>query len=531
MFVWLGVGFWFASLSSSLMKRERVRPAQALGLMAGVGFLILLMLGMLLMGGLRGFGQALASTIYLRGLVDLWAVPLMLAAAALLLPRLTAAPLYGWRPLFFGAFLWFGLSVLGMSRDLAPDMLAVWLVRPSEAFTTLSMIPVTLLAIGLFGSYIGVGSRKGRQDVEAMAQGAESGPAIGGKRVLLPRTGRGEVQLLMLAGLILLFGSMWMEALRFPAARRSLQLGPWAAGGLFPAFGGLFLVACAATRALFASVDGSSTRSARVSALLMTLGAALLAAPTLAAGLAESAIGGSAELLVLQAQLRLPGALLLALGALLGLNDSFASLRSGKESGDGWDDADDEADDEDDHGPDDGDATGEFPSASATLATTAAILAAGLIVSILIPLADPSLDRPGARAAVRMPPADSLRADGQGVYTQEACAVCHSQRVRRSEAGGLMGPETVAGDFAGAPSHAGHRRIGPDLSWTGDRYDDPELLAGRLQVHAPGGVAAMPWLFQRGGPTARGASLVEYLDGLSAQAAADGPPPSPEDAP
>jgi mono/diheme cytochrome c family protein len=140
-------------------------------------------------------------------------------------------------------------------------------------------------------------------------------------------------------------------------------------------------------------------------------------------------------------------------------------------------------------------------------------LAFAFFVIVLLPLADPALTAGAGVGPGRYLEPGSLPADGRRIYLAEGCASCHTQRMRFAGDGGF-GPRAGIADHAGGPALGGLRRAGADLTWTGDRFDDIELIGERLAVHAAGGVPAFPWLFERAGPLPDGHAVAAYLDSL-----------------
>jgi hypothetical protein len=231
------------------------------------------------------------------------------------------------------------------------------------------------------------------------------------------------------------------------------------------------------------------------------IGAVAQAAPLWPIALAEVANGSTAELVGLTARVRLPGLILLALTVAAILARAAARERVPT--------------------PDEPERPARAPAAddlgwTPALAWSAAIMTAGMLVFVVIPLADPANYATGGRRAARDLEPGSLREEGRSLYIREGCVLCHSQRLRAGLDGAHLGPSTRAADYADGPALAGLRRAGPDLAWAGDRFEDPEVLAERLAVHAAGGRPGFPWLFEEAGPSPSGASVVDYLIGLRA---------------
>jgi hypothetical protein len=499
--LWAAALLWAWSYWQAIQARtEAISLAQACGLVAATALIVHLGMAVLVSATVRGAGGALAASLHARGLIGLWATLAAFGATAALLPVSLGRPLFGRRLAQASVWGWALFALLSLPRDLIPDLLPNWLAAPVEAAALLAFLPALGLAAAWLGSLVGEGrSMPSGSAVQVPADSRISQAAeaeTDGEPGATSRLGQDPAlspswQLLLLAAVAILVAGMLWDAAQMPRARRLLQFGS-ASGphALFPPLAGLWAVASAL--AWWLCGEAEEDGRARIFAATLLGGLALIALPLAPLGLMESAMGGSAERLVLQARLRLPGFFLLAAAHVLLL----LRARSGPRT--------------------------RFPrwpsvagatSPAVWIAISGAMIAATMFVTVLLPLADPALSAAGLGVAGRNIEPDSLRFDGRNLYLSEHCAACHSQRVRDGRDAAFGQPMT-RGDHGSGPAPVGYLRLGPDLAWAGDRYGDAGLLGERLSVHAVGGSPAFPWLFERAGPSPSGRALVEYLDGL-----------------
>jgi len=161
---------------------------------------------------------------------------------------------------------------------------------------------------------------------------------------------------------------------------------------------------------------------------------------------------------------------------------------------------------------------------SASFAVAAALglfFIGGLITTVVPPLVDKSWGRPfenhdpSKGPTGKLLPYTPLQLEGRAIYVREGCWYCHTQQTRTIEADtirygwrGVKSPVSTPDEFVyDSPHLFGTRRIGPDLSRVGGKYDrqwhvthfrDPRALV-------PGSVMPpFPWI----------ASDPKELDGL-----------------
>lgn len=111
---------------------------------------------------------------------------------------------------------------------------------------------------------------------------------------------------------------------------------------------------------------------------------------------------------------------------------------------------------------------------------------------------------------------------GRDVYVAEACWHCHSQYVRpvpgEVERFGKVSTPTEYQNELQLPQLFGTRRVGPDLTRVGGKYDNtwhfnhfknpPAVVAGSV-------MPKYPWFFDKdGNPNARGMAIVTYVQWL-----------------
>lgn len=513
--LWAGALLWAIAYWRAIQAQNAALSlAQSCGLIAAVALVVHLGMAVLISATVRGAGGALAGSLLSRGLIGIWATLAAFGATAALLPVTLGRPLFGRRLAQASLWGWLLFALLALPRDLVPDLLPAWLLRPVEAAALMSFLPALGLGAAWLGSLVGeVGPKRPTATGQAQAARSSTDVADSDAGSLTDTasdvdpdadaTARSEQRsaasrqwriLLLLAVASLVVGLL-LDAALMPRARRLLQFASWLGPhALFPPLAGLWAVA--STMGWW--LCGKAEADARLRFFLPSLlgGLALIALPLAPLGLIESAFGGSAERLVLQARLRLPGFLLLALAHALLLLRARSGLRAAFPA---WPQAE-----------------GSI-AASVWVAISGATIAATLFVTVLLPLADPAEAAAGVSSAARSFEPDSLRFDGRRIYLAEHCAACHSQRVREGR-DAAYGQPMRRGDHGTGPAPVGFLRLGPDLTWTGDRYGDAGLLGERLAIHAVGGSPAFPWLFERAGPSPSGRALVEYLDGLRGKA-------------
>lgn len=568
--MWAGSALWALALWRAVTHDDRPMPVAAwFGLAGAIGLVVYLGLGTALVGGVTGAGQAVAGALYRRGLPALWAAPAGLGVAAAVLPAAIGAPLFGRRAAAWGLAGWVALGALAVPRDLAPDLLPGWLARPVEAATLLAVVPAALLAVALLGAFVGAGEVRRDADGGSDADAAGSMPAGTDMPALGPPVSRTIARFVATGTLALLAAAVFDAALP-PDGRRVVQLTAWdPATGLFPPLVGIGLLA---TGAGYAVLQATGARvealSCRRHLTLAVLGGLLVALPLPAIGLVEAAtdVGRTMQAVGLvdaaqgsvaaqevgrtwlrvEAWARLPGAALVAAAAIAGIlhvrratrggrfaaPDNAASGPADPPAGAGSTrDGPGSAPDGPGRTRDGHDvavgitldpwAAGREPGPSAAWIAGAMLAAIGaaLFATLFLPLADPSALRATPRAAARATAGDSVRAEGRQTYVAEGCAACHTQRVRDAADEARFGPRTARGDYAPGPALVGYRRAGPDLAWIGDRLDGDDALAARLVgAHGPLSAPRFPWLFEAGGPSARGMAVVAYLSGLRSDA-------------
>jgi hypothetical protein len=417
-----------------------------------------------LMGtGIGGAGQAVALAIGTRGLLDGWVAVAGVAVAATALAEALQQPLFGRWPALVGLALWLPLAVVAAGRDAAPDLLPGLLTRLVLAAAALLMVPGTLLAVALLGTWIGAERR------------APAPAALFGS-----------------AAMVALWAAVLAGAAGTVSVAGDLAFTAWVpTHALVPPMAVGMLFAGSATYLVLRPGPGGPWPRRH---LALAAGAALLTVAALCVvGLAEAASGPSAALLTAEARLRLPGALL---GLLAAVAWVFAAVRPGVAASFPV-------------------VAGDLSARPGTVVGAAVIGVVGaLFVVLFMPLADPSAVSRTARTDARLLSDAPLRAEGRARYVAEGCVACHTQRVRALTADGLYGSPSLRGDYGDGPALAGARRAGPDLMWVGDRYGTREAMGVALAAHTAGGPVAMPWLWGASGPTDAGLALLDYLVGL-----------------
>lgn len=449
-------------------RRDPLPVAAQLALVSLVALLAALGMGTIATVGTEGYAEALLGAAHAHGLRVLWVGTAGLALAAVLLPVDAGRPLFGRRVVWLAAASWLVLQSLAQVADLRPELLPSWLARPMDAIMLLLVIPVAAWAAALAGAFV------------AEPRGA---PESAGLRFAL-------------AGAAALLAGTLAQAMLVPASRAVVGLTPFAgAGALLPPLAALWLLGIGATYAVWGRNGEQRCVVKPRTHLSLAIGAALLCwAPLLPIGLAQAATGPTVELLALQARLALPGSLALLVSSAVWLANMVAlraepeSRRLGRATG----------------------SPGAW-GAPVVVGVAATLFAAVSFLDLFLPLADADLRVPTARAEARAIAPDSLPAEGREVYVREACAACHTQRVRGAAIDGAHGPAVRPGDFAGGSVVAGSARLGPDLLWAADRHATREAMLDALSVHGPDGPMGFPWLYGDGGPTARGGQLVDYL--------------------
>lgn len=115
----------------------------------------------------------------------------------------------------------------------------------------------------------------------------------------------------------------------------------------------------------------------------------------------------------------------------------------------------------------------------------------GLLTTVVPPMVDSSWSRPFHNADPAKGPTGELKQytalelKGRAIYVREGCWYCHTQQVRKLPADvarfgwrGTEAPVSIPAEYADdAPHFLGTRRIGPDLSRVGGKYDRSWHLA------------------------------------------------------
>ena len=444
---------------------------------AGLALLACLAVGGILVQALGGVGQALGGALMGRGIDDLVLTTAAFGCGAILLPRISGRPLFGRRSWVWGLWAWLAWALLRLPADLVPDLLGPGAVRAMDILAPLGLLPLVLIAVALAGTFVGAGP---------------TGPT-GGRQ-------RHPQDLLVLTGLAWLILARLAETATSPAAARLLQFSAAAPRAWeLPSWTAWWCLSAGLIWWLAGGLQLPRGHWAVRVILLAAAGQGMLALPL---ALVSLAAGPSAELLGLEAGLRLPatGLLLVAwvvIAALLWRREPSRPAEAME-------------------------AVAPTPSAARSPglvgpdlygASVAALLGAGLLLTVIVPLASQGAAGTGAEGAEASAEAVVLAggqelARGRAVYVAEGCVACHTRRVRVGWDPAALGPPTRVATQGTAPALAGLRRAGPDLAWEADRLvDAPE----RVAIHAAGGRPAFPWLFDAAGAGASGADLMDFL--------------------
>jgi mono/diheme cytochrome c family protein len=377
------------------------------------------------------------------------------------------------------------LGPLAAANDLLPELLPLWLVPIVELARWLMLVPSILIAAGLLGAFVGSGIDR----LSAVAGFAVAGTLTAiGSEIVLSATAAGAV-----------------ETVRFTAWDPSTAA--------IPAWPGLLALAIGASYWRFGFDDDAvSPLGLRTHLWIAIAAIVLVVAPRWPLGLAEAGTGaavwlsgGAASLLPTASRLVLPGALaLLAATAAWSANLLLSPRVRGRAA---------------EVGPDLPRGSDGAPTVAALAGLVTVAYSLGLIATLFLPLADPSAVAATTTSLARDFDEYGLRGRGRDVYTSEGCIVCHTQRIREGESDAAYGPAVKRGDYGTGPALAGHRRIGPDLTWVGSRHATRIDMADRMRVHGPGGSPAYTWLFDADGTTPRGDALIDYLVGLKSEGA------------
>ncbi|MCC7138805.1 MAG: cbb3-type cytochrome c oxidase subunit II [Planctomycetes bacterium] len=140
------------------------------------------------------------------------------------------------------------------------------------------------------------------------------------------------------------------------------------------------------------------------------------------------------------------------------------------------------------------------------LAATAFFFVGGLMTTVVPALTEDAWSKPVAG----LRPLTEQEQRGRDIYKREGCWYCHTQQVRTLEADvkrfgwrGVDAPISTPGEYVNDSPHLlGTRRIGPDLSRVGGKYDRSWHLTHFRNPRdlVPGSIMPpFPWLTDRDG--------------------------------
>ena len=153
---YLLIGVW-AITTFSIRNTENVYASQwyLLGAAFWFPWLYLVARLMLTTAPVRGVVQSIVNVWYVSGLLNLWFVPLALAAAYYFLPKILGKPIYDYYIAVIG-FWWFALcSAFSAGARLIGGPVPAWVATLGSVGSMLVIAAVVMIGVNLFGTLAG----------------------------------------------------------------------------------------------------------------------------------------------------------------------------------------------------------------------------------------------------------------------------------------------------------------------------------------------------------------------------------------